>query len=215
MSRIPDAESLTPHQQREKKIEIEREQARASRYRLRLKAAPEEDQEVATKRAREARAKYREKNRVFLKDRARCARIVEYGNKYGLHTFEEKVKQKIERQCLARERRRRISRVRAKGASHASGREGESDREAILVQSFLLLTIMQTVMNKPVWAGGQCRPFMATDASFRLPARNRTGDGAIKIAIEGRCYVVYFKHFTLVLFREVERDSELDVLEID
>jgi hypothetical protein len=53
----------------------------------------------------------------------------EYGRKYGMHTFEAKVTQRIERQRLKSERRRRRSAVRAKGKSRASG-GGESDPEA-------------------------------------------------------------------------------------
>ncbi|KAJ7866302.1 hypothetical protein B0H13DRAFT_2352590 [Mycena leptocephala] len=36
---------------------------------------------------------------------------------------------------------------------------------------------------------------MSTDASFRLPARNRVGDGTISITIEGRRYVIYFNMY--------------------
>ncbi|KAJ7808913.1 hypothetical protein B0H13DRAFT_1928233 [Mycena leptocephala] len=55
---------------------------------------------------------------------------------------------------------------------------------------------------------GQHRPFLATDASFRLPARNPAADCAI------RCYAAYLRHELSRLFgwfHEVERKDEREL----
>ncbi|KAJ6450234.1 hypothetical protein C8R47DRAFT_1230346 [Mycena vitilis] len=109
----------------------------AVRYRLRLKSAPPQEREASLQRAREARARYREKNRSQLLTTARCKRIGEFGRKYGLAAFEAKIERRIARKYAKAERRRRKSRVQAKGkprrapaqSSGSSGEDGEDEDE--------------------------------------------------------------------------------------
>ncbi|KAJ7026090.1 hypothetical protein C8F04DRAFT_1190896 [Mycena alexandri] len=111
---LPSINCSVAHRERKKQEAREKTRVRMARYRLKLKSAPAEEQEASKVRAREARARYREKNRTDMLASARCKRIEEFGNKYGLLAFEAKLRRSFEKKCLKFERRRRKGRPHVK-----------------------------------------------------------------------------------------------------
>ncbi|KAJ6449812.1 hypothetical protein C8R47DRAFT_1084620 [Mycena vitilis] len=81
-------------------------------YRSKLKELSPEEQEAATLRAREARARYRERHRAELLHVARCKRLAAYAEKYGMAAYEAKIERKEQRMLERQERPRRRDRVK-------------------------------------------------------------------------------------------------------
>ncbi|KAJ7431199.1 hypothetical protein B0H11DRAFT_1941969 [Mycena galericulata] len=129
---------LTNYEFMQRKIAEQREKTRhrMTQYRLRLKSAPPEAQEATRQRAREARARYREKNRLALINAARCHRkeyvnstpphpplpslaialtASEFERTHGTLAANAKAERRLERQRLRIERTRRKGRLQAAG----------------------------------------------------------------------------------------------------
>ncbi|KAJ7441802.1 hypothetical protein B0H11DRAFT_1932727 [Mycena galericulata] len=106
-----------PHLLRQRKIAEQREKTRhrMTQYRLRLKSAPLEAQEATRQRAREARARYRQKNRLQLMTAARCKRIDDFELTHGTLAADAKAERRLDRQRLRSERTRRKGRLLAAG----------------------------------------------------------------------------------------------------
>ncbi|KAJ7886947.1 hypothetical protein B0H13DRAFT_2342687 [Mycena leptocephala] len=91
---------LTQYQLMQRKKEEQRAKTRAcmARYRSKLKDPSLEDQEAAVIRAREARARYRERNRLQLLHTAKCKQQAAYAEKYGVEAYGAKMELKQQRQ---------------------------------------------------------------------------------------------------------------------
>ncbi|KAJ7928682.1 hypothetical protein B0H13DRAFT_1860255 [Mycena leptocephala] len=169
----PPTVSLTPHQ---------------LRYRLRLKSAPAEEQEAATQRAREARARYRDKNREHLKDLARCQRIVDFGKKHGMLVYEQKLQQRLARRRLRSERPRRRSTAKAKKMREPTSMSTNAET---IEQTWAFA--QQYIQSRGMLAGER-----GVDVNFRLPDVTRPAPSpdaaSIRAALnEGHRYAAYFK----------------------
>ncbi|KAJ6464307.1 hypothetical protein C8R47DRAFT_1224822 [Mycena vitilis] len=123
-SSSPPLTSLTERHVMQRKKEQHREQTRARmmrsttmrppdlntthppspRYRTKLKEMPDDEQEAALDRARAARARYRERNRVALLNAARCKRHAAYAEKFGQEALDAKLERKRQREAEKQER---------------------------------------------------------------------------------------------------------------
>ncbi|KAJ7437060.1 hypothetical protein B0H11DRAFT_2255623 [Mycena galericulata] len=105
---------LTNYEFMQRRIAEQREKTRhrmtQSVSPIQLKSAPPETQEATRLRAR-----YREKNRIQLKDAARRHRSEDFERKHGHAASEAKADQRLERQRLRSERPRRRGRLQARG----------------------------------------------------------------------------------------------------
>ncbi|KAJ7622772.1 hypothetical protein DFH06DRAFT_1143104 [Mycena polygramma] len=127
----PEPLKLTQYQVLQQKLQEQREKSRVrmARYRQNLKTAPPDKQEASKQRAREARARYREKNRSDLAAALRCKRLVEFSNKFGFEAYEAKVQRRAERARIRSERMRRKARPRVRGKPRKRAPSSEPDAD--------------------------------------------------------------------------------------
>ncbi|KAJ7770731.1 hypothetical protein B0H16DRAFT_1715385 [Mycena metata] len=105
-----DLMQLKKQQQREK---TRARMARFDSYRQKIKELPDVQKEEALHRARAARAKYRERNRVKLLDNARGKRRAAFEAKHGPQAYEARLEARRQRELEAHERPRCRTRVGA------------------------------------------------------------------------------------------------------
>ncbi|KAJ6493942.1 hypothetical protein C8R47DRAFT_1069900 [Mycena vitilis] len=120
--------SLPAHSLHKKELHRAQTRARMSRYHQKVKELPPEEQEQVVLRAREARARYRERHHAELLKAARTKRmeyvppsVDTYAEKYGEEALQAKLDRKRERQLEKQERQRRRDRVKPSKPARKNG----------------------------------------------------------------------------------------------